>query len=159
MKTLVTLALVFACIGLTGCGTFGSKKVWTYNLQQSLCRSGGDVAMTMILDQGVNKDEAVALCNALIKFLESDPTATVISFKLQVNAFVEKNPSFANFVNRLFLVIPSDVGDYVQIPSQVKSSLLSFLKDGAVYGAGLYKSQAMGIGHVKAYDLGIEEMK
>ena len=69
------LMMVFALLA-SGCASSG--KVWTWNQRQALSRSGGDVAMTALLDQGVDKAEAVELCNALIVFLESGDVSRAV---------------------------------------------------------------------------------
>jgi len=136
-------ALVLALFG-AGCATTGgstgetSNKVWTYNLQMSLARSGGDVAMTMALDQGVDKVDAVRLCDALIAFLKGGDV-TVAAFNAKVADLTAKSPQFGKFVNKLNSAVPLGLGKAEQIPPEVKDVLLSFLEDGAVYGAGKYK--------------------
>jgi hypothetical protein len=142
MKRILMVCLaVVAGAFLSGCvatGTGGStgNKVWTYNLQQALARSGGDVAMTMVLDQGVNKKDAVGLVEAIIVFIESSD-ATIAMLNAKLDDLKLKQPQYAGFIDKLSAAIPG--GASGQIPPDVKAVLLSFLRDGAVYGATCYK--------------------
>lgn len=144
MKTIGMLVVVgIAMLGF-GCASTGGStggttgKVWTYNLQQALARSGGDVAMTMALDQGVSKQDAVGLCNALIVFIEGGDV-TLAALNAKINDLSANKPQFASFVGKLNSAIPLGIGKTERIPPEVKSVLLSFLRDGAVYGATMYK--------------------
>jgi hypothetical protein len=141
MKRIMTVGLaMLAGLMLAGCATTGgsgeSSKIWTYNLQQALARSGGDVAMTMVLDQGVNKKDAVGLVEAIIVFIESSD-ATVALLNAKLADMKVKQPQFAKFIDKLSAAIPG--GAAGAIPPDVKAVLLSFLRDGAVYGATCYK--------------------
>ena len=134
------LAAMALGLVLTGCVTTGGgssgNAIWTYNLQQSLARSGGDVAMTMVLDQGVNKKDAVGLVEAIIVFIEnSDATYAVLNAKLA--DLKVKQPQYAKFIDKFSAAIPG--GSAGQIPPEAKAILLSFLRDGAIYGATMYK--------------------
>ena len=142
MKTVSLIAVVLVMCLTTGCASLfgtgsGGQQVWTYNLQQSLARSGGDVAMTMVLDQGVPKAEAVNVCNVLISLIGSDVSRA--DLEAQLNAQVAAIPLLKSLVDKLESAIPASIGGTDKIPQNVKDILLSFLKDGAVYGASLYK--------------------
>jgi len=139
MKACCGLVLALVVLTMTGCSTLGDggQPVWTYNLQQSLARSGGDVAMTMLLDQGVPKDKAVVVVNVLIRIVESNTSRKEIEAAL--DAQVALLPAIAGIVDKLKKVVPASVGGTDKIPAEVKDILLSFLKDGALYGASLYK--------------------
>ena len=142
MKVVSLIVVVLAMCLTTGCASLfgtgaGGQQVWTYNLQQSLARSGGDVAMTMVLDQGVPKAEAVRVCNVLISLIGSNVSRA--DLEAQLNAQVAAIPLLKSLVEKLESAIPASIGGTDQIPQNIKDILLSFLKDGAVYGAGLYK--------------------
>ena len=142
MKAFLGVVVLTACLMTTGCASLfgtgaGGQQVWTYNLQQSLARSGGDVAMTMVLDQGVPKAEAVNVCNVLISLIGSDVSRA--DLEAQLNAQVAAIPLLKSLVDKLESAIPASIGGTDKIPQNVKDILLSFLKDGAVYGASLYK--------------------
>ena len=131
---------VVGCASLTGGGggEGPANKIWTYNLQQSLARGGGDVAMTMVLDQGVPKDKAVEAVNDIIKLIqERNLTKAAVLAGLQTLA--KKYPQEALLINQVGLIIPNDVGPDVVMPEDVKVLLMSFLKDGALHAADLYK--------------------
>jgi hypothetical protein len=137
---MIGLAMIVCMVLAAGCATTGGtgegSKIWTYNLQQALARCGGDVAMTMVLDQGVNKKDAVGLVEAIIVFIESsDVTVAMLNAKLA--DLKVKQPQYAGFVDKLSAAVPS--GTVGAIPPDVKAVLLSFLRDGAVYGATMYK--------------------
>jgi hypothetical protein len=140
MKACCGLVLALVVLTTTGCATLfgeGGQPVWTYNFQQSLARSGGDVAMTMLLDQGCPKAKAVEVVNVLIRIVESNVSRKEIEAEL--DAQVALLPAIAGIVDKLKKVVPASVGGTDKIPAEVKDILLSFLKDGALYGASLYK--------------------
>ena len=128
------------CITTTGpTGDTGQTgKLWTYNLQQALARSAGDVAMTMTLDQGVNKAAAVKLTNELILFIQSSDL-TLIVLNAKIADIAVTSPQFAKFLDKLNSAIPLGLGKSSTISPEVKAVLLSFLQDGALYGATMYK--------------------
>ena len=139
MKQIMMVGVAVMCMALVGCVTTGGTStgaIWTYNLQQALARSGGDVAMTMVLDQGVNKKDAVGLVEAIIVFIEnSDATYAVLNAKLA--DLKVKQPQYAKFIDKFSAAIPG--GSAGQIPPETKVILISFLRDGAIYGATMYK--------------------
>jgi len=122
---------------LTGCASMGGGKVWTWNQRQALSRSGGDIAMTALLDQGVDKAEAVEVCRSIAEYLESGAVSKEV-FQKYVYKLVPV--AYADWVDALFLVI-GNVELEEQIPAEVRTALVSFLRDGALYGAGLYKDE------------------
>jgi len=134
MKKILLLAVL---VLMTGCQT---TKVWTYNMKQATARGSGDVAMTALLDQGVKKEEAEAFCKAAIKWLEEGKLTKVL-LKDKCYELLKKHDrlQYADYLDALFAVIPSDVGYNQELPPEVRTALISFLKDGALHGSGLYR--------------------
>jgi len=133
----VMMVMMLGLVFMTGCV---STESYTYNLQQSTARSAGDVAMTVLLDEGIKKDEAVALCNALVKFLE-DGKITKSILRDGVNKLLTttfKSPQYSSYVDGVFLLIPSDIDANEKIPENIRQLIISFVKDGAVHAANLY---------------------
>jgi len=137
MKTWIWIVPVLL---FTGCASIGpqsddpNQKV-SWNMTQSLSRSGGDIAMTAVLDTGVNKDEAVKFVQALIDLLKQGQIQRDV-FRTQVYALAKGR--YADYIDTLFLLIPSSIGPTTYIPEDIKQVLLSFLQDGALYAAKLY---------------------
>jgi len=130
----ITFGVVPFLMGCTGVG-----KVVTWNMRQSGYRSAGDIAMTALLDQtNVEKTEAKEFCEAAIAFLEEGSTTKHL-FQAKVRDIAPAK--FVDYIDALFVVIPNRVGLNDQIPDNVKTGLLSFLRDGAVYAIGLYKDE------------------
>lgn len=141
MKTMKVLVVAMLAVVMTGCVTTdeetGKKKVsYTYNMQQATWRSGGDLAMTALLDTGIDKAEAVEFANAVVAFLESGEIVKSV-FRAKV---LEVAPvGYADYVDALFSVVPSEVSFNEKIPENVRTGLVSFLKDGAGRAAELYR--------------------
>ena len=138
MRFPTVVALVLFCCG---CQT---TNVWTPNMRNSAARSAGDMAMTAVLDQGVDKAEAESFCKAMIKWLESG-TFTKLVFREKCYDLLEKHDrlKYVDYLDALFALIPSQVGYHDQIPPDIKEALISFLKDGALHSSALYKPQEL----------------
>jgi hypothetical protein len=141
MKINLIMMLAAAAM-LTGCVTTddtGKKKVsYTQNMQQATWRSGGDLAMTALLDSGADSEEAVKYVNAVIAFLEEGDTTKEL-FRVKVLALAPFG--YSDYVDALIAVVPSSVSWNEKIPANIRTGLVSFLKDGALHGASLYKKQ------------------
>jgi hypothetical protein len=134
-KVWVLLLLVLT----TGCVTL-EEKGYSYNLQQATARSTGDLAMTALLDEGVNQAEAVSFCNAVIKFVEDGAITKSLLREGVANLLATKfnRPEYVNYSDSIFLFIPSQIDANQKIPADIRKAILSFLKDGALHGAALY---------------------
>ena len=136
MKKGLTVTLVAAIVVLAGCETTDSK-VWTWNQRQALARSGGDIAMTALIDQGVDKAEAVEVCKAIAEYIENGAMSKIVFQKY----VTDKVPTaYADWADALFLIL-DNVGLEEQIPPEIRTAILSFLNDGALYGAKLYSDE------------------
>ena len=93
--------------------------------------------MTMVLDQGCPKAQAVEVVNVLIKVIESNVSREQV--EAEIDAQVALFPALAGVVYRIKIAIPASVVGTDKIPDDVRVTLLSFLRDGALYGASLYK--------------------
>ena len=140
MKRHVGLIVVMvAAWGLAGCVHTGGDggKVWTWNQRQALSRSGGDIAMTALLDQGVDKKEAVEICKAVAEYVEDGALSKAMFQKYVIDRIPVQ---YADWADALFLIL-ENVGLEEKIPPEIRAALLSFLNDGAIYGANLYKDE------------------
>lgn len=145
MKKLLSVWLVVSVALLCpGCALLGGyqgdgPRFWTYNLKQSLARSGGDVAMTMALDQGVDKKVAVGFCEAIIALFQQDANVTGLTLKAKLAELAKQNPALTSLANKLLDVLPTSLVDTEALPPEIKDAIISFLRDGAIYGATMYK--------------------
>jgi hypothetical protein len=126
------VAVVVLMLG-TGCTSTNGGLSW--NMRQSLLRGGGDIAATVALDEGVNKAELQQFTEAVVKLIEQG-TLTKGIFEAKVKEIA--GTKYVDYVDRLFAVIPSELGVADLIPADVKAYLLSFLKYGGLYGMSLY---------------------
>jgi hypothetical protein len=108
-------------------------------MTQSLSRSGGDIAMTEALDKGVDKAKAKEFVQALIDLIEKGQLNKNL-LQIEANALAVKYGIPSAYVSALVAVIPNDVGVNDLIPDKWKTALLSFLRDGAMRAADLYKN-------------------
>lgn len=138
MRTImvITLALVVSGCVTTDPETGKKKATYTYNMQQATWRAGGDLAMTALLDTGVNKAEAVEFANAVVAFVED---GEIVKAVFQAKVLEVAPQGYADYIDALFSVVPSEVGLNQKIPEKVRIGLVSFLKDGAGRGAELYR--------------------
>lgn len=130
---LVVLALI-AVLG-SGCQSTGVS----WNMTQSLSRSGGDVAMTALLDEGTDAKIAREYVDALIMLIQDetlDKAALHDAAIALANKLGLKNA--AAYIDALLAVIPSHVKEIDKIPADVRTALVSFLKDGALRAMDLY---------------------
>jgi len=134
MRNWAVAAIVAGMAFLPGCKTTDDS-FWTWNQRQALARSGGDVAMTALIDQGVNKAEAVEVCMAILRYVESGDMSKAVFQKYVLEKIP---PAYVDWADALFVVL-DNVGLEEQIPPEVRTALISFLRDGAIYGASLYK--------------------
>ena len=133
MKKLVIVIVMFL---MAGCVT-NEKLSW--NMTQSVSRSGGDIAMTALLDEGADPVLARKYVNALIELIQDETlnkqalrdAAVALANKLKL-----KNA--ATYIDALIVVIPSHVKEIDKIPEDVRTALVSFLRDGAVRSLDLY---------------------
>jgi hypothetical protein len=93
--------------------------------------------MTALIDQGVDKVEAVEVCKAIAAYIE-DGSMSKAMFQKYVTDKIP--PAYADWADALFLVL-ENVELQEQIPPEIRTALLSFLNDGALYGAKLYKDE------------------
>lgn len=125
---------------VTGCQSFGpqpdnqDQKV-SWNMTQSISRSGGDIAMTALLDSGINKDEATKFVQAVIDLLKQGQIQRD-TFRTAVVSI--SKGKYSDYIDSLFMVIPSSIGATDYIPEDIKQILISFLQDGALHAAALY---------------------
>lgn len=134
---LLAVAPGCAMLGINYSGS--GPKFWTYNLKQSLARSGGDVAMTMVLDQGVDKKVAVGFCESVIALFQQDANITSAAFKEKICADAACNPALSGLADKAIALLPSDLVDTEAMPPEIKDAIVSFMRDGAIYGATMYK--------------------
>jgi hypothetical protein len=132
--------MVVAIMMLTGClTTDGGKLSW--NMTQSVSRSGGDVAMTALLDEGVDAGKAREYVAALIPLIEKGDIDKVALRQgcLDIAAKL-KLTGVADYIDALMIVIPGKIGEYEKIPVEYREALVSFLRDGATHALDLYKA-------------------
>jgi len=137
MKTWIWILPV---LFVTGCASIGPqpddpKQKVSWNMTQSLSRCGGDVAMTALLDSGINKDEATKFVQAIIDLLKQGQIQRD-TFRTAVVAIAKGK--YTDYIDSLFLVIPSSIGATDYIPEDIRQILISFLQDGALHAAALY---------------------
>ena len=144
MRTAMIVGFAVLVLGLTGCwGTTGGsekKPLLSYNMTQSLSRSAGDIAMTEALDKGVDKAKAREFVDAIINLIVRGEISKNI-LQTSANALAVKYGIPSAYVSALVAVVPNDVGVDELIPDKWKTPLLSFLRDGAIRAADLYKDQ------------------
>jgi len=140
MKRAWSLILVSVMVVATGCQNTqggGDSNVWTWNQRQALSRSGGDIAMIALLDQGADKAEAIEICQAIAEYVQDGALSKAMFQKYVIDKIP---PQYADWADALFLIL-DNVGLEEKIPSEIRDAILSFLNDGAIYGAGLYKDE------------------
>ncbi len=142
----ILMVMVAVCAGLmlSGCATTGGGgddgKILTYNMTQSLSRSGGDIAMTELLDLGVDAKTAREYVNGLILLIkQGDLDKTALRTAALALAEKLKIKGAADYIDALLAVIPSHVKWNEKIPEPYRTALVSFLQDGAIRALDLYK--------------------
>jgi len=131
---------VVIIVMVTGCAsTDGGKLSW--NMTQSVSRSGGDVAMTALLDEGVDAKKAREYVAALIKLVDAGDIDKVALRQACLDIAARlKLTGIADYIDALMVVIPGKIGEYEKIPLPVREALVSFLRDGATRALDLYKA-------------------
>jgi hypothetical protein len=132
--------MVVVIVMMTGCAsTEGGKLSW--NMTQSVSRSGGDVAMTALLDEGVDAKKAREYVSALIQLIEKgDINKAALRTAALDLAKKLKLTGVADYIDALLAVVPGHVEEYQKIPPEVRTAIVSFLRDGAVHALDLYKA-------------------
>ena len=128
---------VLVLIAVLGGGCQTTDVSW--NMTQSLSRSGGDIAMTALLDEGTDAKIAREYVDALILLIQDetlDKAALHDAAIALANKIGLKNA--AAYIDALIAVIPSRVEEVNKIPADVRTALVSFLKDGALRAMDLY---------------------
>lgn len=136
-KTLVGF-MVLAIVLMTGCASMNDGKL-SYNMTQSVSRSAGDVSMTALLDEGVNPKVVREYVNGLITLVQ-DETLDKMALRDAIFALATKLKlkNMSSYIDALIAVIPSHVSVVDKIPPDVRTALVSFLKDGALKGLDFY---------------------
>ena len=125
---------------VTGCQSLNNGKL-SYNMTQSVSRSGGDVAMTALLDEGIDAGKAREYVAALTKFVEKgDIDKTALRQACLSIADKLKLTGVAEYIDALMIIIPGEIGEYQKIPEKYRIALVSFLRDGATRALDLYKA-------------------
>jgi len=138
-KTIGIAGLFILCVLSSGCASTEGKAL-SYNMTQSVARSGGDVAMTALLDEGVDSDKARRYALALAELVQSgDINKALLREKAYELALKYELNGAADYIDTLLAVIPSSVGEVNFLPAKYKDAIVSFLKDGAVRAMDLYK--------------------
>lgn len=138
--TRALIALVAMSVLMTGCQSMSGGSM-SYNMRQSVSRSGGDVAMTALLDEGVDAKKAREYVVALTRFVEKGDVDK-IALRQACLSIAEKLKltGVAEYVDALMIVIPGEIGEYQKIPEKYRKALVSFLRDGATRALDLYKA-------------------
>jgi len=125
---------------LVGCQSMNDGNL-SYNMTQSVARSGGDVAMTALLDEGVDATQAREYVTAIAKLLE-DGTLSKATLRTGCQSIATKLKltGVADYIDALMVIVPSKVAEYQQIPPEYRAAILSFLNDGAIRALDLYKA-------------------
>lgn len=136
------VAAVLVMVG-TGCGTTTggdeSAKL-SFNMTQSISRGSGDVAMTALLDQGVDPVKAKEYVQGLAELVgKGDVDKQALHDAAIALANKLKIKGAADYIDALLVVIPSHVKWNEKIPEQYRTALVSFLNDGAIRAVELYK--------------------
>lgn len=140
MMVMALVCVLTGCVtGITGSGTGQTgNPVWTYNMQQALLRSAGDVAVVLMLDQGVSVADATTIVNTLIVLVKSSDV-TIVAVNAKIATLAKQYPLVTTFVDRLNSAIPVGIGTDAQLSPEAKADLLAFLQDGALYGISTYQ--------------------
>jgi hypothetical protein len=129
------------CTTTGGGGEDGAKL--SYNMAQSLSRGGGDIAMTALLDEGVDPKMAREYVLGLSEIIgKGDLDKTALRDAALALATKCKIKGAAEYIDALLVVIPSHVKWNEKIPEQYRTALVSFLNDGAIRALDLYKAGA-----------------
>lgn len=140
MKRVVIALMVMSVMFMTGCQSMSDGKL-SYNMTQSLSRSGGDVAMTALLDEGVDAKKSREYVAALTELIEKGELSKIALRQACLDLAVKlKITGAANYIDALMIVIPSRIAEYQEIPKDIRIALVSFLRDGATRALDLYKT-------------------
>lgn len=140
MKRALAGLMVIVVVMMTGCASFSDKKL-SWNMTQSVSRSGGDVAMTALLDEGVDAKKSREYVAALIQLIEKGDIDKVALRQACLDTAAKlKLTGVADYIDALMVVVPGRIGDYEKIPLKYREALVSFLRDGATHALDLYKA-------------------
>jgi hypothetical protein len=132
--------MVVIVVMMTGCASTSGGKL-SYNMTQSVSRSGGDVAMTALLDEGVDAKKAREYVAALVQLIEKGDLDKVALRQACLDTAAKlKLTGVADYIDALMVVVPGKIGEYEKIPVEYREALVSFLRDGATRALDLYKA-------------------
>ena len=124
---------------MTGCASLNDGKL-SWNMTQSVSRSGGDMAMTALLDEGIDAKKTREYVAALIKLIEKGGIEKVALRQACLDIAAKlKLTGISDYIDALMVVIPGKIGEYEKIPLQYREAIVSFLRDGATHALDLYK--------------------
>lgn len=137
MRHIVTLAAVLAILLGTGCASTEGHAL-SYNMTQSVSRSAGDIAMTALLDEGVDEVKARKYAEALAELVQGDLSKAILREEAFRLADKFGLTGAADYIDALLSIVPSEISAVEKIPEKYHHALSSFLRDGAIRAMDIY---------------------